>query len=235
MRMQNKAQRWPLAKPPIFARGRLNQRTEYRRPRRSVKRGARIGDRLPLEMNISCKDFRPPDLEVVTMADMTINDLREAIGAAFASVGYPGDDHLTVYLATGREYDETFKLLRGKSWREFPVDFIWGDTPIPDLAPQAFHYYMPALLLASLDVDHETAGNYASSLLFFLSPSNARLTTGEFQYDHTENFQQRMAQFNRDQRNVMIRVLEEYVALGWATPEEIFEAVALLNARSSEG
>ena len=161
-----------------------------------------------------------------------MTDLQEAIRAAFAGVSYPGDDRLTVYLATGRKYDETFKLLRGKSWTEFPVtDFICEDTPIPDLAPEAFHYYMPALLLASLDANHEPAGNYASSLMFFLSPANARLTTGELflQHDDTENFQRRMALFNHDQRNVMIRVLEEYVALGWETQEEIAEAVAFLN------
>ena len=165
-----------------------------------------------------------------------MSDLREAIRAAFSGVSYPGDDRLTVYLAEGREYDETFKLLRGKSWSEFPVaDFIWGDTPIPDLAPEAFHYYMPALLLASLDVNHETAGNYASSLMFFLSPSNARLTTGEpyLQYDDTENFERRMSLFNRDQRKVMISVLREYVTLGWATAEEIAEAVASLSCEAS--
>ena len=165
-----------------------------------------------------------------------MTDLTEAIRAAFAGVSYPGDDHLTVYLATGRDYDETFQLLRGKTWADFPVaEFMFGDTPIPDLAPEAFHYYMPALLLASLDLNQECHGNVVSSLTFFLAPSNARLTTGEeyLQYDDTENFQRRMALFTRDQRAVLIRVLQEYVALGWATPEEIAESVAFLKREAA--
>jgi hypothetical protein len=159
-----------------------------------------------------------------------MSDLRDAIRAAFSGTVYPGDDHLTVYLPGGREYDETFKLLRSKTWMECPVtEFIQGDTPFPDLAPEAFHYYMPAFLLASIDPHHEWGGEVAESLIFFLSPANAKNSTGEFQYDDTENFRRRMSLFTCEQRSVLIAVLQEYVALNWATPQQISESVAVLK------
>jgi hypothetical protein len=94
--------------------------------------------------------------------------LPDDIMAAFADTPYPGDDRLTVYNPSGRDYDETFQLLRGRSWRDMPVvEFICGDTPIPDLTPEAFHYYTPALLLASLDDTVHANSDIAASLAFF--------------------------------------------------------------------
>ena len=80
-----------------------------------------------------------------------MDNLLQAIALEFQGVQYPGDDNLTVYDSAGREFDETWQLLRGKAWQDFPVEaFMRGDTPIPDLSPAAFHYYMPALLTAAL-------------------------------------------------------------------------------------
>ena len=60
---------------------------------------------------------------------------------AFADVSYPGDDRLTVYDATGREYDETYQLLRGRMWPDFPVvEFMHGDTPIPEDSMKFFSW-----------------------------------------------------------------------------------------------
>ena len=161
-----------------------------------------------------------------------MDDLREAIRAAFACVNYPGDNCVTSWHERRSEYDETGNLLRGKTWMECPVtEFIHGDTPFPDLTPEAFHYYMPAFLLASIDPNHESCGDVASSLIFFLNPANAKNESGEtyLQYDDTENYQRRMSLFTREQRSVVTRVLQEYVALDWATPQEISESVAFLK------
>jgi hypothetical protein len=157
-----------------------------------------------------------------------MDDLREAIRAAFAYVNYPGDNCLTRWRERRSEYDETGNLLRGKTWMECPVnEFISGDTPFPDLTPEAFHYYMPAFLLASIDLtQHSDVG---SSLVFYLNPANAKKSSGEFQYDDTENFNRRMSLFTREQRSVVARVLQEYVALFGETPQEISETVAFLK------
>src|SRR5688572_25646865 len=99
-----------------------------------------------------------------------MTDINATIDEAFADVQYPGDDQLTVYRAEGREYDTTWKLLQGKDWRDMPVfEFMTCDTPIPDLTPQAFHYYLPALLKASFDVN--LSANVLGSLTFYLNPN----------------------------------------------------------------
>jgi hypothetical protein len=151
--------------------------------------------------------------------------LQAAIVDAFADTVYPGDDRLTVHNASGRAFDETFQLLRGKSWQECPVvEFMQGDTPIPDLTPEAFQYYMPALLLASLD-----NGDIACSLAFYLSPTSARNTTCEFPYDDTENYHRRMMLFTERQRTAIIRVLDEHVARGWEERCDVADTIRLLS------
>jgi len=142
--------------------------------------------------------------------------LADAIRSAFADNTYRGDDHITVFDPGGRKYDETFQLLRGCDWREMPIaQFFQGDTPIPDLAPEAFHYYMPALLLASINDDFDLNSDLAFSLGFFLSPQAARQTEGEFPYDQVEAYNRRLSLFTETQREVIARVLLELKSRGW--------------------
>ncbi len=168
---------------------------------------------------------------------MTDTSLHDAIVSAFAGNSYPGDDQLTVCDLAGRDYDETFQLLRGKSWREMPVvEFMFGegDTAIPELTPEAFHYFMPALLLTSLDEGVQWNSDIAHSLSFYLSPSSAR-HTGEFAYDNTEEYNRLMSLFTNDQRAVLIRVLEEYVAREWEFADNIQATVELLRSNMDNG
>ncbi len=159
---------------------------------------------------------------------MTSPSLPNEIEAAFSGVSYPGNDRLTVYDKSGREYDDTYQLLRGRTWQDLSVvEFMRGDTPIPDLSPEAFHYYMPALLLASLD--ESVAADVSDSLAFFLSPSSAKQTDGDFPYDDTENYNRRMAMFTEDQRNVIIRVLREYVDREWEDDATVQPTIEFLQ------
>ena len=180
----------------------------------------------------SIDGVRLPGNDDTELCIMISPALRHDIEAAFADVSYPGDDRLTVYDAAGREYDETYQLLLGKTWWEFPViEFMHGDTPIPDLSPEAFHYYMPALLISSLDdnLDVDVTG----SLAFSLSPASAKQTEGRFSYDHTEEFMSRMALFTAEQRNVMIQVLREFVTHGWEVDEDVRETIDFLQRLST--
>jgi hypothetical protein len=153
---------------------------------------------------------------------MSVHSLEDAIRHAFAENVYPGDEAITVYDPGGHDYDETYKLLRGKTWEQMPVaTFIQGDTPIPDLTPDAFHYYMPALLLASLAGDADVA----DSLAFYLSPAAARQTEGEFPYDDTENYNRRLSLFTKVQREAIERVLLEFVARGWIREQDVAETI----------
>ena len=159
--------------------------------------------------------------------------LRNAIADTFSDNAYPGDEHLTVGNAGGREYDTTFQLLRGKKWQECPVaEFIDGDTPIPDLTPEAFHYFMPALLIASID-GSDVDSDVAHSLAFYLSPRSARCPDGEFPYDDTEGYLRRMRLFTTGQREAIIQVLDEYVARGWEEREAAQPTIEFLRRKEA--
>ncbi|MDB2687784.1 hypothetical protein N9Y42_11295, partial [Mariniblastus sp.] len=149
-----------------------------------------------------------------------MSSLRESIEAVFCDVPHPGDDNLTVYNVEGREYDETFQLLKGTAWKDLRVNkFIRGDTPFPDLAPKAFHYFMPAFLNAILDAAADDI--VADSLLFSLAPENARRTEGRFPYDNTVAYNERMELFNPAQRQVIADVFHECIRREWFAAEEI--------------
>jgi len=150
-----------------------------------------------------------------------INDIR----AIFADSVYPGDENITESDPAGREFDETWQLLRGKTWQNLPVgEFLSGDTPIPDLTPKAFHYFLPGLLISSLNVCEETAVEVADALEFYLSPDSAH-ADGEFAFDDTDRFSRKMSLLTDRQRAVIVRVFEEYVHRGWTTHEKL-ESIA---------
>ncbi|MEO8498604.1 MAG: DUF6714 family protein [Planctomycetota bacterium] len=162
-----------------------------------------------------------------------MGSLLQSIAEAFNEVPYPGDNNLTVYDPAGREFDETWQLLRGTRWQDFPVEaFMRGDTPIPDLTAVAFHYYMPALLTAALDVDDNS--DVGGSLTFFLSPSSAINVDGPSftHYDHRKEFHERLALFSTKQREVMIQVLKE-LAERWWGDESVADAIVVWRSNDA--
>ena len=164
-----------------------------------------------------------------------MDNLLQAIALAFQDVPYPGDDNLTVYDPAGREFDETWQLLRGKAWQDFPVEaFMRGDTPIPDLSPAAFHYYMPALLTAALKGNDDA--DVGQSLMFHFSPSSAINVKGPSytRYDDRKGFHERLALFSPRQREVMVWVLTEY-ARRWQDDGGVAEAIEFLRAGGEPG
>lgn len=162
-----------------------------------------------------------------------MSTLRESIEAAFRGMAHPGDDELTVHNAEGRDYDETFQLLKDTGWAELPItEFMHGDTPFPDLAPKAFHYFMPAFLIASLDDSLEV--DVSDSLVFHLSPEYAKQTNGELSYDNTDAYNDRIALFDSAQRRVIIDVLNEFVRREWFETEEIAKTIERLKPQSND-
>jgi hypothetical protein len=149
-------------------------------------------------------------------------DLSATIDEAFADVEYPGDDHLTVYRKEGREFDETRKLLKGRDWREMPVQaFIMGDTPIPDLTPQGFRYYLPALLKASLT--EELSDLVLDSLTFYLNPKNIRSDDPEFGYDRTAEHEQFRSLLSNRQIAAVKATIEQWHIRSWIGDDEYAE------------
>ena len=106
-------------------------------------------------------------------------------------------------------------------------EFITGDTPIPDLTPQAFHYYLPALLMASLT---DGINDYVS-VEWHLNPANAKSDHPEFGYDATEEFQQFCSLLTPAQVKAIAATIEEWRARDWLGETEYHQ---LRNAYKSE-
>lgn len=156
-----------------------------------------------------------------------VESIISQVRTAFACNVYPGDDNLTVYDPQGREFDETFKTLRGKKWEEFPLaTFLAGDTPVPDLTAHAFHYYLPAMLIASLGYT-DLSASCANLIAFYLSPESSRME-GEYGFDDTDRFEQRINLLTAAQKQAIRRVLDEYVARHWIDSERLKGIVEVL-------
>ncbi len=135
--------------------------------------------------------------------------LESRIRAAFADSQYPGDDQLTVYDPQGREFDETFRLLRGTAWESVDVqEFLSGDTPVPDLTPKAFCYYLPALLITAL----KEAPDIANLLVFYFTPSSSDLFPDAADgLGFRAGLEERLSLLTREQRLLIADVLCEFV------------------------
>lgn len=90
----------------------------------------------------------------------------DEIRAAFAARPYPGDDRLALGPGypgdeenEGDESADVRRFFRGKDWREVTLDSILDGRGLQPnsflffLSTEGFVYYLPAFLLAALDVD----------------------------------------------------------------------------------
>jgi hypothetical protein len=141
---------------------------------------------------------------------------------------------LTVYDPGGRKFDETFQLLKGKTWRELDVPKLMsGDTPIPDLTPEAFHYYMPALLIGALKEWPELS----NALTFYFCPSSHEELARQYEGDechYRDWFQKRATLFSSAQRAIIADVLREFVRVGWLDRASIRDAILFLEPSPPE-
>lgn len=84
------------------------------------------------------------------MVEYEDETLAARIKQVFADVPCPGDDRLVLDL---RDFEsgETVHAFAGRHWKESPLDFLSDHLmQLHNLTPEAFRYYLPACLLASL-------------------------------------------------------------------------------------
>jgi len=85
--------------------------------------------------------------------------VKATIRKAFARTPYPGDGKLVVARAgEDPECDQIAESFRGKTWKDLPAGLIrsYADS-LPLFTAEAFRYYLPAYMLASLGSDEEPA------------------------------------------------------------------------------
>jgi hypothetical protein len=105
------------------------------------------------------------------MRKSTVEDLAKEIESAFQDVTYPGDDNL-VYDNSGRYWDvrEAAQAFKSQHWKTIPLKVIVSNRDhLPFLTPAAFHFFLPAFLLASLlhPVEADTLND---NLIYLLTP-----------------------------------------------------------------
>ena len=94
-----------------------------------------------------------------------LRELKAVIVDAFRDVPYPGDQNLFLHQCEEcAEFREFFKGKIWTNWKDRPEDFfVNADFSFMSvLSPAAFQYYMPLLLLGSLE--GELAADLANSL-----------------------------------------------------------------------
>lgn len=102
---------------------------------------------------------------------MQINKLIEEIKAAFSEIRYPGDDNIALN-KRNLEY-ESLKDFLGLDWRDININFIFPKhvDSLCYMTPQAFSYFVPGYMLASIE-NYEWIDTVPDNLVsYFTFPS----------------------------------------------------------------
>ena len=130
--------------------------------------------------------------------------LKEQVKAAFAEVPYPGDGNIVQ--GSSLEAKEIESFFRGKRWEEITLENLNSNPPMdPSAGPsfmteQAFHYYLPAYLMITIDSKPE-----ADVIPEF---TVHRLSIPEIAEAERSWYQSRVVRFTRAQRRAVKAVLE---------------------------
>lgn len=102
---------------------------------------------------------------------MNTSELVGAIEVAFSSVKRPDDSDYTI--SKGEAFDESSEFF-GRSWQELDADFLERNRGVIYwFNPEAFYYYLPAFLKASL-VTNDVGYCFIDSILFLLLPPDEK-------------------------------------------------------------
>jgi hypothetical protein len=148
--------------------------------------------------------------------------LQELIESAFADVPYPGDNNITRCPYRCRPCQEVAEFFKGKTWRGNSVEDLRDHHIALSLfTPEAFQYFLPAFMLASLESNDQIN----------LLPDAIRVHF-EFNIDHRDHFLIRLNRFSEPQRNVIIQFLRHMESKGAGSAEDV---IGLLREEASAG
>ncbi|MEP7285703.1 MAG: DUF6714 family protein [Chloroflexota bacterium] len=106
------------------------------------------------------------------MSEMTDKKLLQDIEDAFSNLAYPGDDNI-VYDNHDADPDviDTRTDFRGKHWKELSIDIINDHRDdLSYLTSEAFCFYLPAFLIASISYPTELIDVLPDNLISRLTP-----------------------------------------------------------------
>jgi hypothetical protein len=123
--------------------------------------------------------------------------LKRMIEEAFASVPYPGDNNITRCPYNCTECRRIADFFKGKEWNNQSLeDLRVNHVALSLFTPEAFHYFLPAFMLVSMD--HYEKGD--------IIPDSIRFHF-EYSQEMRGHFAVRMSKFSAAQRQVIIDYL----------------------------
>jgi len=147
--------------------------------------------------------------------------LKETIKTAFADVPYPGDRNITRCPYHCKPCEEISDYFKGKGWEGHSVEDLRDHhTALSLFTPEAFHYFLPAFMLASVE-SYDNMDILPDSIRFHF----------EFSLEHRDHFLVRLTKFSEEQRKVIIEFLRFMETKGAGSSED---AISLLKEQPAE-
>jgi hypothetical protein len=138
-------------------------------------------------------------------------ELAQEIEHAFATSQYPGDDRL-VENPSYWEAPDVVASFKGKNWQEIPVEVLFTHRlSLPLFTPEAFRYYLPAYLIAS--VLHPNEVDTLTENIFSM------LTPPETEGSKMERFLKRVQGFTPEQKASIRAFVKLYVDTETSYPD----------------
>lgn len=142
--------------------------------------------------------------------------LKEAIKVAFADVRYPGDNNITRCPYQCRPCQEIADYFKGKTSEGHLVEDLRDHhTALSLFTPDAFHFFLPAFMLASIESYNSTD----------ILPDSIRFHF-EFDLEHRDHFLVRLTNFSEEQRRVITEFFRYMESQGAGSSED---AISLVN------
>jgi hypothetical protein len=142
--------------------------------------------------------------------------IKEQVKSAFAEVPYPGDSNIVQ--GSSLEAKEIESFLKGKHWEDITLESLRHNPPMDPSAclsfmtREAFHYYLPAFLIITIDWKHE-----ADVIPEFTVRA---LCIPEIPESEREWHESRVANFTAAQRKAIKSVLEYVKQMYAGLPQE---------------
>jgi uncharacterized protein DUF6714 len=152
-----------------------------------------------------------PDDEEDDEQEKVSREIARAIESAFATVPYPGDDRI-VGASAHWESPDVLEAFRGKHWREISLDVLFTyRVSLGQLTPEAFHFYVPAALIAAL-LHSDATDTLRENLFSWLTPPDVEGYRQGW-------FASRRALFDAPQKAAIRRFVELYVEVERSYPD----------------
>ncbi|MEO6034115.1 MAG: DUF6714 family protein [Verrucomicrobiota bacterium] len=140
--------------------------------------------------------------------------LKEAIKSVFAHVPYPGDSNITHCPYHCRPCQEIADYFKSKTWEGHLVEDLRDHhTALSLFTPEAFQYFLPTFMLASLDSYDDKVNILPDAIRFDF----------EFNLDHRDYFLVRVNRFSAAQRKVIVEFLRYMESKGAGSSEDAIE------------